>query len=828
MYRRFAEVIVPVSLPALYSYAIPDTLLSQCVQGVRVVIPFGKSKLYSAIVANVSDHCPENCEIKEIIEVLDNRPIINAIQLRFWDWIASYYLCTLGEVYRAAVPSSLKLESETMLYRTAKPLDFNELSPKEAMFLGVFSEKNTDIELSKASKLSGQKNSISLVRNLIAMGYLVADKVIEEKYKPKLEKFISLSPHLKNEDDLRIIFDNLEKKYPKQLEVLMFYFQNSGVKLSNNLIVEYGRMRKADMLRNTRVSPSSLQTLILKNVLAETELEVSRLQQYNGDLELYHDLTDFQLTALNKIETYFNDKNTVLLHGITGSGKTEIYINLIDKCLREGKQVLYLLPEIILTSQIIRRLQKVFGNLVGIYHSKISDNERAELWHLMSKDDNGKCRLIVGVRSSIFLPFSNLGLVIVDEEHENSFKQQDPAPRYHGRDSAIVLAAMHSAKVLLGSATPSIDSYYNALNGKYGLVEINRRYSDAGLPEIQIVDTRAAERKNQMRSLFSNYLLNEIDGTMKQGKQSVLFRNRRGFSPYVECSACGWVPVCENCDVCLTYHKRENRLVCHHCGYVMDMPRTCKACGDTQLITKGFGTEKIEDEIKVFFPEARIARLDADVTTSRQRYEKIIYEFENGLIDIIAGTQMISKGFDFKDLRLAGVLNADSLINFPDFRAEERAFQLLSQVSGRTGRSDIRGKVLIQTSQPQHPVFQDVVKADYKTFYKRVVAERSMFAYPPYTRLIKIQLKHKDSLFLDDCALYLARELRKFFGDGVLGPEYPLLSRIQNLYIKEILLKISRNHYGIQAKNCILAQIGQLRAYVKKPGLIIALNVDPQ
>ncbi len=828
MYRRFAEVIVPVSLPALYSYAIPDTLLSQCVQGVRVVIPFGKSKLYSAIVADVTDKRPENCEIKEIIEVLDNRPIINAIQLRFWDWIASYYLCTLGEVYRAAVPSSLKLESETMLYRTAKPLDFSELSPKEAMFLGVFDEKHADIELSKASKLSGLKNCISLVRNLIAAGYLVADKVIEEKYKPKLEKFISLSSGFKNEDDLRIVFDQLEKKYPKQLEVLMFYFQNSGVKLSENVIVEYGMMRKSDMLKNTRVSPSSLQTLIQKNVLAETELEVSRLQQYSGDLELYHDLTDFQLKALSQIESHFNDKNTVLLHGITGSGKTEIYINLIDKCLREGRQVLYLLPEIILTSQIIRRLQKVFGNLVGIYHSKISDNERAELWHLMSDNDSGKCRLIVGVRSSIFLPFSNLGLVIVDEEHENSYKQQDPAPRYHGRDSAIVLAAMHGAKVLLGSATPSIDSYYNALNGKYGLVEMGRRYSDAGLPEIQIVDTRAAERRNQMRSLFSNYLLNEIDGTMKQGKQTVLFRNRRGFSPYVECSQCGWVPVCENCDVCLTYHKRENRLVCHHCGYVVDMPRTCKACGDTQLITKGFGTEKIEDEIKVFFPDARIARLDADVTTSRQRYEKIIYEFENGLIDIIAGTQMISKGFDFKDLRLAGVLNADSLINFPDFRAEERAFQLLSQVSGRTGRSDIRGKVLIQTSQPQHPVFQDVVKGDYKTFYSRVVAERSMFAYPPYTRLIRIQLKHKDSLFLDDCALYLAGALRKFFGDGVLGPEYPLLSRIQNLYIKEILLKISRNHYGIQAKNCILAQIGQLRAYVRKPGLIIALNVDPQ
>lgn len=828
MYRRFAEVIVPVSLPALYSYAIPDTLISQCNVGVRVVIPFGKSKLYSAIVSNVTDICPENCEIKEIIEVLDQRPIINAIQLRFWNWIASYYMCTLGEVYRVAVPSSLKLESETILYRTAKPMDLNTLKPREAMFLGAFNEKVQDIELSKASKIAGQKNCISLVRNLIAMGYLVADKVIEEKYKPKLEKFISLSHGINTEDEVRAIFDSLEKKFPKQLEVLLYYFQNSGIKIQDNIIVEHGSMRKSDFAADGRVSMSSLQTLLGKSIFEETELEVSRLEQYDGDLELYHDLSDIQQKALSEIENHFTEKNTVLLHGITGSGKTEIYINLIDKCLKEGKQVLYLLPEIILTSQIIRRLQKVFGNEVGIYHSKISDNERAELWHQLSDPESARCRLIVGVRSSIFLPFSNLGLVIVDEEHENSYKQQDPAPRYHGRDCAIVLAGLHCAKVLLGSATPAIESYFNALNGKYGLVELNKRYSDAGLPEIKIVDSLDATRKNQMRSLFSTFLLNEIHGTIKQGKQAVLFRNRRGFAPYVECCQCGWVPTCENCDVCLTYHKRENRLVCHHCGYSIDMPNGCKACGDSQLATKGFGTEKIEDEIKVFFPDARIARLDADITTSRQRYEKIIYEFEHGYLDIIAGTQMISKGFDFKDLRLAGVLNADSLINFPDFRAEERAFQLLSQVSGRTGRTDVRGKVVIQTSQPSHPVFSDVVKADYKSFYKRVVAERAMFAYPPYSRLIRIQLKHKDNLFLDDCALKLAGMLRKFFGDGVLGPEYPLLGRIQNLFIKEILLKISRNHYGIQAKNCILAQIGNLRSVVSKPGLIVSLNVDPQ
>jgi len=828
MYRRYAEVIVPVSLPVLYTYAIPDTFFLQCVPGVRVVIPLGKSKLYSAIVRSVSDKCPENCEIKEIIEILDQKPIINAIQLQFWDWIASYYLCSLGEVYRVAVPSSLKLESATMLYRTQKPLDINELKPKEAMFLGAFDSKHQEIELSKAARMAGQKNCINIVRNLIAMGYLVADKVIEEKYKPKIEKYVSLSQQIKTEDQLRVVFDSLEKRSPKQLEALMFFFQNSGVKLSENIITDYGSIKRSDMLKDPRVSPSALAALVQKDIFTEYGQEVSRIEQYSGDLELYHDLTECQQLALSQIVSHFKEKTTVLLHGVTGSGKTEIYIKLIDQCLQQGKQVLYMLPEIVLTSQIIRRLQKVFGNAVAIYHSKISDGERAELWHQLSNPDISECRLIVGVRSSIFLPFSNLGLVIVDEEHENSYKQQDPAPRYSARDSAIVLANLHGAKVLLGSATPSIESYYNALNGKYGLVEISRRYSDAGLPEINIVNTLDANRKGQMRSLFSTFMLNEVHRTIKDGRQAVLFRNRRGFSPYVECGSCGWVPQCDNCDVCLTYHKRENRLVCHHCGYAIDMPHACKACGDSNMATKGFGTEKIEDEIRIFFPEARVERLDADVATSRRRYERVIYEFENGMIDIIAGTQMISKGFDFKDLRLAGVLNADSLINFPDFRAEERAFQLLSQVAGRTGRADVRGKVIIQTSQPSHPVFADVVKGDYGNFYRRVSAERSMFAYPPYTRLIKIQLKHKDNLFLDECSLNLAAKLRRFFGDGVLGPEYPLLSRLQNLYIKEILLKISRNHYGIQAKNCILASIWQLRAEVTKSGLVVALNVDPQ
>ncbi len=830
MYRRFAEVIVPVTLqlPMLFTYEIPGIFLSKCVVGARVVVSFGKSKIYSAVVRRITDVCPQDCEVKEILEVLDTVPVVNAIQLQFWDWIASYYMCSLGEVCRAALPAALKLESATVLYRTTKPIDLAELKPKEALLLASFNDNVKELELSKASKYTGLKNNIAIIKNLIGMGYLVADKVIEEKYKPKIAKFVSLSESIATEDELHQTLDALAQKSPKQFETLMTIVKMSRATISDGTSPLHNEIERKALLQNPRISPSALAALISKSLLKETQREVSRIASYDGDIQLSHELTAAQATAYDDIKRQFEQKNTVLLRGVTGSGKTEIYIKLIEECISQGRQVLYLLPEIILSSQIIRRLQKVFGDDAAIYHSKISDPERAEMWHRLCSPESNGYKLIVGVRSAIFLPLSNLGLIIIDEEHDASFKQQDPAPRYHARDCAIMLASMHHAKTLLGSATPSIESYYNAMNGKFGLVELLQRYSNAGVPEINVIDTLEAARSSNMKSIFSSFLIGEIDRTIKQGQQAMIFRNRRGFSPYVECQSCGWVPSCENCDVSLTYHKRENRLVCHHCGFVMDMPHSCKACGGSTLTTKGYGTEKIEDEIKIFFPEARIARLDADVTTSRQRYEQIIYEFENGHTDIIAGTQMISKGFDFKNLHLAGVLGTDAMLNFPDFRAEERAYQLLMQVGGRAGRSTRRGKVVIQTSQPRTPVIEDVLNGDYKRFYNRVVAERSMYAYPPFTRLIRIQLKHKENYFLDECAATLASSLRKVFGDGVLGPEYPLLPRIQNLYIKEILLKISRNHYGIQAKNSILAAIGNLRAGVSKGGLIVNINVDPQ
>ena len=601
----YAEVILPLSLPNLFTYSVPECLQTEICKGKRVVVPFGKSKLYSAIVYNLLEKCDNNFEIKEIIEILDDMPIVNAIQLQFWGWIASYYMCYVGEVYRAAVPSGLKLESETILYRTAKPLDYNELKPKETMIIAKMDNGLTEIALSKIDKITGVKNNISTVKNLISYGYLIADNKIEEKIKPKTEKFLTLGPSIVNENDLKNYFDALEKKASKQLFVLMAYISKSGIKVTNGEILERGEISKKKLLEDKQLSSAALSSLIEKNIIVETEKEVSRLEKFSGDIQLYHQLSDFQQKAFDNIETLFQEKNTVLLYGVTGSGKTEIYIKLIDKYLQQGKQVLYILPEIVLSSQIIRRLQKVFGNDVCIYHSKVSDAERTEIWQNLNNADENSYRLILGVRSSIFLPFSNLGLIIVDEEHETSFKQTDPAPRYNARDCAVVLATFFGAKVVLGSATPSVESYYNALNGKYGLVELSKRFSDNGLPEVFLADTLDAARKRQMKSLFTPQLLAQIRGNINRGEQSVLFRNRRGFSPYVECEACGWIPMCENCDVSLTYHKRENMLVCHHCGYSTSMPQNCCACGDTSLKTIGFGTEKIEDQIRDIFPEAR-------------------------------------------------------------------------------------------------------------------------------------------------------------------------------------------------------------------------------
>ncbi|MBQ3689552.1 MAG: primosomal protein N' [Bacteroidales bacterium] len=828
MFRKFAKVILPLSLPQLFTYAIPETFQNLCFVGSRVVVPFGKSKLYSAVVYSVDDTAEGDFEIKEILEVLDSKPIINAIQLKFWDWIASYYMCSVGEVYRAAVPAMLKLESQTLLFRTAKPLDFNELKPKEVQLLGAFTPSLTELELSKVGKYTGLKNNISLVKNLIFNGYLVADKVIQEKFRPKTEKFLSLNKNLfHSEKQIITLLDELSKRAPKQAEILYYYFSQSGFLAEDSKIVSFGEIDKK-RFSDSKFSSSSLNSLIDKQILLEEEREVSRLSMYEGDLELYHELTETQKNALEKIESSFLEKNAALLFGVTGSGKTEIYIRLIDKYLSLGKQVLYLLPEIVLTSQIIRRLQKVFGSKVGIYHSKISDYERSEIWqNLVDKDNLSSYKLIVGVRSSIFLPFSDLGLIIVDEEHESSYKQADPQPRYNARDCALVLAGFHSAKVLLGSATPSFETYFNATTGKYSLVELSSRYADFKLPEIEIVNTRTAQKRGQMKSLFYDGLIKRIEKNIAEKKQTILYRNRRGFSPYVECSSCGWIPVCENCDVTLTYHKRENRLVCHHCGYVTDMPKKCSACNDSVLITKGFGTEKVEDEIKIFFPEAKISRLDADITTSRSKFEQVIYDFENGSTDILTGTQMISKGFDFKRLTLCGILDADTMLFFPDFRAEEKTFQQLTQVSGRVGRHLEGSRVVIQTSNPENEIFKDVVSHNYKNMYARLIAERNRFAYPPYTRLIKIQIKHKDEAEMSRCAMMLASNLRKVFSSGVMGPEFPLVSRIQNLYIKEIMLKISRKHYGQQAKKIILDAVNYTKSMALKAGLIISINVDP-
>lgn len=827
MSEIFAKVILPLALPSSFTYAVPDVFLplDQC--GIRVVVPFGKSKFYTGVICEYTDKKPDTYDVKPIFEVLDSKPVITDYQFKLWQWIADYYLCCTGEVFRVAVPSALKPESETVIRLTDKEFDSSSLKPNELKIVLALKNKHF-LSVSQLQKITGLKNNIGLVKKLSYDGLITVNDETQEIYKPKTEKYLTLSSDMLQDNKIKEIFDSLDKRAPKQVGALLYYLSVSGARIAVNTVSMPGEIKKKEFLKNPEMSASALSSLIEKGVLTEYEKEISRISSYEGQLRDAHELTPAQNIALNDIKTCFEKFNTVLFYGVTGSGKTEIFISLIRQQLDAGRRVLYLVPEIVLSSHIIGRLKAVFGDDAAIWHSKISDSERVEIWKNIADADNEKSfKLIVGVRSSIFLPFSNLGLIIVDEEHEQAYKQFDPAPRYNARDCTVVTGGIYSAKVLLASATPSVESYFNALNGKYGYVELSERYSKAPKPQIIISDIKEAVKKKQMKSLFTPQSANEIKFNLEHSKQTLVFRNRRGFSPYVECKTCGWVPMCENCDVSLTYHKRENRLICHHCGYAIDMPQNCKACGDSALQTRGFGTEKAEDEIRILFPGSRVARLDADTSRSKVRFESILEDFDNGDIDILTGTRMISQGFDFQRLTSALILDADSMLNFPDFRAEERAFQLIMQIAGRTGRCNESGRVIIQTADPQREIFQDVLRGDFKAFYRRIVAERTGFQYPPYSKVVIIKLKHADMYVLDKASEVLASILKQTFAAGVLGPEYPTVSKVRSYYVKQIVLKISRKYYGTQAKQRILEAINYTKSTALKSGLIIQPDVDP-
>ena len=819
--KKFADVILPLPLHSCFTYSLPDEWADEVQTGCRVVVPFGRKKYYTAIVRNVHYCAPTGYEVKEVSALLDACPILLPRQFKFWEWLSDYYLCTQGDVYKAALPSGLKLESETIVEYNP---DFESdvcLPEKEQKILDALS---TDPEqcVTKLEKETGIKNILSVIKSLLDKEAIFVKEELRRTYKPKTETRVRLTAAARNEHRLHIFFDELQRRAPKQLDLLMKYLELSGY-LSGRDIKE---VSKAELLQRTSATPAVFNGLVDRGVFEVYQQEIGRIDKaLLKEVIPVNPLNEHQQRAYHSILENFQSKNVCLLHGITASGKTEVYIHLIEETIRQGKQVLYLLPEIALTAQITERLQRVFGSRLGIYHSKFPDAERVEIWQKQLSEADYD--IILGVRSSVFLPFRNLGLVIVDEEHENTYKQQDPAPRYHARNAAIVLASMYGAKTLLGTATPSVETWHNATSGKYGLVELKERYKEIQLPEIIPVDIKELHRKKKMNGPFSPLLLQYIREALEQKEQVILFQNRRGFAPMIECNTCGWVPKCKNCDVSLTYHKGLNQLTCHYCGYTYQLPRICPACEGTDLRNRGFGTEKIEDDIKALFPDARVARMDLDTTRTRTAYERIISDFQQGKTDILIGTQMVSKGLDFDHVSIVGILNADTMLNYPDFRAYERAFQLMAQVAGRAGRKNKRGRVVLQTKSIDHPIIPQVIANDYEAMVGGQLAERQMFHYPPYYRLVYVYLKNRNETLLDLMAQTMAAKLRTVFGNRVLGPDKPPVARVQTLFIRKIVLKIETNAPMARARELLVQVQKEMVAEDRFKSLIVYYEVDP-
>ena len=815
---KYVDVIVPLPLSATFTYIVPDEWADMVRIGMRVVVPFGTKKMYTAIICLTHSNAPTLYEAKEIICLLDNEPILRFPQLKFWEWMSEYYQAAIGDVYQAAVPAGLKLESETQVRINPDYESDHPLTDKEYKVLDALSDGKIK-NVSELNKITEIRNTLPILKGLLEKGAVEVSEELTEKFRPKTETYIKLTEYARDEENLRKIFDELNRA-KKQLEVLM-----KLIELSRCLSKSPREVSRKELLEQTHASPAIINGLIERGVFENYSKEIGRLDNSEVATEEMYPLNEFQLQAMNEINRQFTEKPVVLLHGITSSGKTEIYIQLIDKVIASGKQVLYLVPEIALTTQLTSRLKRIFGKRLGVYHSRFSDAERVEIWNNVLHDKSYD--VIIGVRSSVFLPFRQLGLVIVDEEHENSYKQYDPAPRYNARNAAIVLASMHGAKTLLGTATPAIETYFNAQTGKYGYVELNQRFQEMELPDILIADMKEAYRKKEMEGHFTPLLLEKITKALNNSEQVILFQNRRGYAPYLECKACAWVPKCKNCDVSLTVHKFSNKLTCHYCGYTENIPVVCPVCNTPGLVDRGFGTEKIEQEIEEAFPQAKVARMDLDTTRSKKGFEKIISDFEQGKVDILVGTQMVTKGLDFERVSLVGILNADNLLNFPDFRAHERAYQLMAQVSGRAGRKNKRGTVVLQTSSPEHPVIGQVLRNDYAAMYGTQCTERLQFSYPPFFRLIEITLRHRDSSTLNHAAEDLAITMRKVFGSRVLGPNIPAVSRIQNWYIKQILLKIETTASAGKAKKILSEITTGLLAKSAYKSTRISIDVDP-
>ncbi len=789
----FIDVILPLSLERNFTYAITKAEADFIKRGVRVAVPFGKNKVYTGIVYNIHHNAPTAYEAKSIHSILDESPVVNQFQFKLWEWMSSYYLCSMGEIMRAAMPNAFLLESETIIsLNPSTEFEVNSLKDDEYLVCEALQQQSS-LKVDEINAIIDRKNSFPVLKRLLDQKVIALEQELSEKYKPKLIRCVRLHPNYQHENALQELVETL-KSASKQREIVLSYF---------NLANATKQIKVADLKTKSKATSTQIKTLIDKGVFEEYHYQTDRIQFQDSEDGASTELNTYQETALEEIDGLFETQNIVLLHGVTSSGKTEIYVKMIESILAEGKQALYLVPEIALTSQLVQRLQKYFGNQIAVYHSRYSQNERVEVWnHVLNQSENA--RVVIGARSSVFLPFSNLGLVIVDEEHEQSYKQFDPSPRYHARDTAIVLAALFKAKTLLGSATPSLESFYNATKEhKFGYVAITKRFNNVLMPEIELVDLTDKYKRKRMKGHFSDRLIAEIKETLEAESQVILFQNRRGYSPVVSCNTCGHTPECPNCDVSLTFHQYRNQLRCHYCSHTMAMQQFCGACGGVEIDSKGFGTEQIQEEIEVLFPEAKVARMDLDTTRGKYSYDRIIASFENKEVDILVGTQMVTKGLDFRHVKLVGVLNADQLINFPDFRAHERSFQLLQQVAGRAGRTDERGKVIIQTYNPHHTILQQVSINDYDSMFVEQLEDRRIYKYPPYCRIIKLTLKHKDYNKVNEGAEWLAISLRHVFKDNVLGPEFPVVSRIRNQYHKNILLKIPQNQSLVKTKSVL-------------------------
>ena len=815
--ENFINVILPIPLERLFTYSITHEQAKIVRPGIRVAVPFGKSRIYTALILEIHNNPPEVYEAKPIHQILDEIPLVNAVQLNHWKWISEYYMCTLGEVFRTAVPGALLLESETIILRNQETKrDDSQLNDEEFTIMEALEHRGA-LKVADIISLLEKKTVLPLLHSLVRKKAIVLKEELVEQYKPKMVRYVRLAAEYQEESNLESLLASM-KRAPKQIQAVLALFQ---LQAQNPKPVMMKSLQK-----ESRVSPAVIRALLDKGILEEFSERRDRVEfESDEDLRDPVELNEFQLKAFEDIQGFFQEDKVSLLHGVTSSGKTEIYVKLITECISENKQVLYLLPEIALTTQLIQRLQSYFGEQISVYHSRYNMQERVEVWFNVLNKEN-KAQIVIGARSALFLPFSDLGLVIIDEEHETSYKQFDPAPRYHARDTAIVLASMHKAHVLLGSATPSIETFNNTRTGKYGYTELTRRYGNVLLPEIELVDLKRLSRQKRLKGHFSERLIELMHESLELGEQIILFQNRRGFAPIVECTTCGHSPGCPNCDVSLTYHRHRNQLRCHYCGYHTELLPDCMACGNHTLDTKGFGTQQVEDEVKVLFENARVARMDFDTTRGKHAYARIIQSFEEQEVDILVGTQMLTKGLDFRNVGLVGIMNADNLLNFPDFRAHERSFQMLTQVAGRAGRTEKRGKVIIQSYNPYHQILQQVTTGDYQTMYQEQLYERELYHYPPANRIIRLSFKHKEYNKLNEAAEWFARSLKNLDAHWVLGPEYPPVPRIRNQYIKNVLLKIPRKASLTQIKNSIKRIEKSFNAISQYKGVRVIYDVD--